>query len=239
MGHHWDHQSYYEILEVPRDAHESEIRIAYHRARETYNKDNVALLSVFTPEEAEALLQLVEEAYSILSHPESRRAYDQKLLRERGENVERHAAEFFLTQDSAEFSTPEPLPEFVFKEEASVPSRPAPASRHSESPRREGKTPISSYEVDPAIEETIRSEEMFSGDFLRLVREYKNIDIDQITDYTRIGKDYLNALEREDFDTLPAPVFVRGFLIQLARLYKLDEAKLCKAYLDRLKAYKK
>src|SRR5690606_25984006 len=113
MGHHWDQQSYYEILEVPRDAHESEIRIAYNRAKQTYAKDNMALMSVFTPEEAEALSKLVEEAYIILSHPESRKAYDQKLHRERGGQVDRHAAEFFLSQATSDSATRDPLPEFV------------------------------------------------------------------------------------------------------------------------------
>ena len=79
----------------------------------------------------------------------------------------------------------------------------------------------------------------FHGSFLRIVREYKNLDIDQITEHTRIGKDYLHAIERDDFDFLPAPVFVRGFLVQLAKLYGLDEALLCSAYLERLKAHKK
>lgn len=239
MGRHWDHQSYYEILEVEKDAHESEIRVAYHRARQTYSKDNVALLSVFTPEEAAALLELVEEAYTILSHPESRKAYDQKLIRERGDAPERHAADFFLLSDepgTAEdkfpvftVTPPEPAPE------------PQPTAQPDNSARRNsglGRTPLSTYEIDPDIEATMAAETSFSGGFLKVVREYKNLDIDQISEHTRIGKEYLRAVEAEDYDRLPAPVFVRGFLVQLARIYGLNTDQLCKSYLERLRAHK-
>ncbi len=231
---HWDHQSYYEILEVDKDAHESEIRIAYHRAQQTYAKDNVALLSVFTPEEASALLELVEEAYTILSHPETRRAYDQKLVRERGEQVERHAADYFLRNAAGELPS-EPFPTFE-----STPAEPSETKKSPQSQsRNQGRTPLSTYDIDPEIEQTIASEQNFTGSFLRVVREYKNLDIDQISELTRIGKDYLHAVEREDFNSLPAPVFVRGFLIQLARIYNLNESALCSSYLERLKAHKK
>lgn len=50
------------------------------------------------------------------------------------------------------------------------------------------------------------------GPRLRAAREARNLTIEQAAQDTRISLRFLEALEREDFDELPAPVYVRGFL---------------------------
>jgi cytoskeletal protein RodZ len=66
---------------------------------------------------------------------------------------------------------------------------------------------------------------------LQKVREYKNVSLDQLTKYTRIGRHYLVALEANDFHSLPAQVFVRGFVAQMSRLLNLNEKIVTESYM--------
>ncbi len=50
------------------------------------------------------------------------------------------------------------------------------------------------------------------GSYLREVRESKGIGIDEAARVTRIGRNYLVAIEEEAFDKLPSTAYVKGFL---------------------------
>lgn len=65
-----DDRDYYEILGVPRDANEQEIKKAYRRLARQYHPD------VNKSPEAEARFKEINEAYQVLSDPEKRAAYD-------------------------------------------------------------------------------------------------------------------------------------------------------------------
>src|SRR5580698_7890690 len=69
-------QTYYELLDIKVSASQEEILKAYNRARATYGHNSPALYSLFNKEEAEALLKLIDEAYSVLSNQFKRREYD-------------------------------------------------------------------------------------------------------------------------------------------------------------------
>ncbi len=60
------------------------------------------------------------------------------------------------------------------------------------------------------------------GDLLRRTREEKGLSLDQVMEATRIRKEFLQALEEEDFDRLPAAVYVKGFLRNYATFLGLD-----------------
>src|SRR4051812_20950944 len=49
------------------------------------------------------------------------------------------------------------------------------------------------------------------GDELRREREIRGISLKEIADATKISKRFLDAIERNDHKTLPAPVSPRGF----------------------------
>jgi DnaJ-class molecular chaperone len=73
-------QTYYEILEVAPDASVVEIQQAYEHARETFQKDSVAVYSLFSEKEMEQIQAAVEEAYRVLIDETSRKNYDQTHL---------------------------------------------------------------------------------------------------------------------------------------------------------------
>ncbi|MCL4240214.1 MAG: helix-turn-helix domain-containing protein [Dehalococcoidia bacterium] len=60
------------------------------------------------------------------------------------------------------------------------------------------------------------------GDTLRSTREHRGLSIEQVAQDTRISARFLEALEAEQFDELPAPVYVRGFLRSYANYLKVD-----------------
>ncbi len=61
----------------------------------------------------------------------------------------------------------------------------------------------------------------------------RNLSIEQVASDTRISQRFIQALEDEQFDELPAPVYVRGFLRSYANYLKIDAQPL----LDELSRY--
>jgi len=64
------------------------------------------------------------------------------------------------------------------------------------------------------------------GTTLRNARIERGLTISQAAQDTRISPRFLEALEAEQFDSLPAPVYVRGFLRSYANYLRLDAAPL-------------
>lgn len=64
------------------------------------------------------------------------------------------------------------------------------------------------------------------GATLRAAREERALSIDQVSHDTRISARFLDALEADNYEALPAPVYVRGFLRSYASYLRLDPAPL-------------
>ncbi|MEW6057542.1 MAG: helix-turn-helix domain-containing protein [Bdellovibrionota bacterium] len=90
---------------------------------------------------------------------------------------------------------------------------------------------IKNYDRDPAMEQQISEESAFRGEFFKKTREYKNISIDELSEFTKISKAYINCIESEEFENLPAPAYLRGFLLQIAKALKLPHEKAANAYM--------
>jgi transcriptional regulator with XRE-family HTH domain len=68
------------------------------------------------------------------------------------------------------------------------------------------------------------------GDELRREREIRGISLKEIADATKISKRFLDALERNDHHTLPAPVFTRGFVREYSRYVGLNAEEMVNRY---------
>jgi transcriptional regulator with XRE-family HTH domain len=68
------------------------------------------------------------------------------------------------------------------------------------------------------------------GEELRREREIRGISLKEIADATKISKRFLEAIERNDHRTLPAPVFTRGFVREYARYLGLNVDELVTRY---------
>jgi flagellar biosynthesis protein FlhG len=76
----------------------------------------------------------------------------------------------------------------------------------------------------------------FSGGLLREVREALGIELREISERTKIGIGYLGAIEDERFEKLPAPVYVRGFLVEYVKVLGLDAGRVLETYYQRFLA---
>jgi transcriptional regulator with XRE-family HTH domain len=50
------------------------------------------------------------------------------------------------------------------------------------------------------------------GAYLRELRTARGVSLEELARTTRVGQGYLRALEADDFNQLPAPVFTKGFI---------------------------
>jgi len=69
------------------------------------------------------------------------------------------------------------------------------------------------------------------GTWLRRQRELREISLREIADVTKISIRYLEALEQDRFDILPAPVFAKGFLREYAGYVGVDPDEVVNSYL--------
>ena len=68
------------------------------------------------------------------------------------------------------------------------------------------------------------------GAYLSQERKRQNISLIEIVKVTRISLQYLEALEKDEFQTLPASIFVRGFLRTYAAQIGLDPKEVLDLY---------
>lgn len=61
------------------------------------------------------------------------------------------------------------------------------------------------------------------GEFLKRERELRGVDLPHIADSTRVPLVQLEALEADDYERLPHPVYVRGFIRAYCKCLGLDE----------------
>jgi cytoskeleton protein RodZ len=68
------------------------------------------------------------------------------------------------------------------------------------------------------------------GQMLRSAREARQFSIAELVTQTRLAKATIEALERDDFNELSKPVFVRGYLRKCAKVLDVPEEGLINAY---------
>ncbi len=74
-----DELDYYELLEVPRQAHAGALRSAYHARARSFHPDRHRGADAQTLAAAERIAKRVAEAYAVLRDPRRRKLYDEQL----------------------------------------------------------------------------------------------------------------------------------------------------------------
>ena len=97
--------------------------------------------------------------------------------------------------------------------------------------RTEPAGPTKSSSRQPPWGLGAQGEEISFGTWLRRQREIREIPMREIADVTKISIRYLEALEADRFDVLPAPVFAKGFLREYSRYVGLDPDEVVNSYL--------
>ena len=83
----------------------------------------------------------------------------------------------------------------------------------------------------------INAETEFNGRLLAKVRESRGVSLEDIARATKISLSHLRAIEADAFAELPALVYTRGFVQELAKYLKLDTAQVTKTYVRRLREF--
>ena len=107
--------------------------------------------------------------------------------------------------------------------ESVEPQRVAPASPQHDGGRR--------VVLTPEVLNQLTADTEFSGGLLRGLRETAGLSLEDMAVITKISKRYLRAIEGDDFATLPAKVYIRGFVGQYARVLGLDSGRVAQSYL--------
>lgn len=208
--------NYYDILEIDHQANQHEILIAYEKAKRTYSPQNIALYSIFSKQEAESLRSMIEEAYKVLGNQTYRNIYEKRIQAKTYTDYE-------LSFES-------------IKQSVQIESAHSSLEKNINLQVDENEKPqVENFEKNEDFENQIQSQQEWSGDFLQKVREYKKVSIDRLHEKTKVNPWYLKALESMDSKNLPAPVFVRGYVVQMAKTLGLNEKAVADSY---MKIYK-
>ena len=81
----------------------------------------------------------------------------------------------------------------------------------------------------------------WSGEYLCKIRQHFSLNLNEVAVETKVGKHNLKAIEEEDIQALPAPVYLKGFLRTYAKALGLDPYRVTEEYLERIrwKGYQK
>lgn len=294
-------RSWYEVLELRRDATQQEVEDAYDRAIALIEGRSIGGYLMLDPAAMESARNDVETAFLILSDPIERARFDAELERnERGSpplqkvpepvsaegepvnaeavNAEAEAvnaeAEAVNAEDEtagvdgeAESAEGEPEHGAMATEppharktplrilapvEAPEPERaPEPPRPALERPRiriasrpvtEEVSDPRPAHAVEPPRENDgseLPADGEINGQVIRRLREARGVSIAELSEATKISKSYLTAIEEQNLDDLPARVYLRGFLTQVARVLKVDRTRLAEGYLAFVERYRR
>lgn len=207
-----ERKNYYEILEVEANATPQAIEHAYIRARNAYSGDSVALYSLMTKDECDAILNQIEEAYSVLGFPEKRREYDRVIGT--NQNLGDARSSIPTTQEKIQY---EDFGSNLIEARVSK----------INAQKKFGLE----FNEDLEMERAIRECTDFTGEFLKKVREYKNVTVERMAEMTKVSKTFIRAIEEDDVMKLPADVYTRGYVYQYAKVLKLNPDQVAGSYL--------
>ena len=213
---------HYRLLDVAPAAPSKEIQQSYDLLKRAFDPDYPFRHPGLSPAQVERIGAVVENAYRTLIFLETRSEYDRKLVEEGVLLPEQaHRAE----QETALAVHPAASGSGVTDTVASLPvsGRDAPA-----------KAPAAGEQAAGAPAAVPGRGIPVTGTTLREHREGRNLSLEAIGERTKIRPSILEALEADRFADLPEPVFLRGFLRQLAVCLGLDPAAVSREYMERI-----
>lgn len=200
--------NYYEVLEIPLDASSYEIREAYKEALSIYNEDSLTTYSLFTDDERDKILEKVEEAFLTLIDEVRRADYDRMLV-DSG-NVDDHILHGKHQREPTQLISS---------------SRVAYSNAISNMVRKK----IEEKDVEEIAHEVL-SKELISGNDLKKLREAIGIKLEEVFEITRISVSVLDAIENDQFESLPAAIYLKNFLRQYGEILQIDSKRIIEGY---------
>jgi curved DNA-binding protein CbpA len=204
----FESDNYYDILQIAPDAGKDAVRLAYRQAQGLYSENSMATYALFSDGQRQTLLAAIEKAFETLIDDEKRAAYDQMLI------------------DTGVMDTTD----FTGRTQRELASRSEGTSREV-SLRRWSAKQAEKPEIRQLIE-ALLSGPRLSGPQLKELREAYGIELSEIYAAVRINKDMMSAIEADRVEDLPAPVYLKQFLKNLAQILQLDPSLVVERYLE-------
>jgi flagellar biosynthesis protein FlhG len=242
-------QTHYRVMEVVPKSSSKEIQAAYQILKRACAIESTPLLPILGDESLVALQTRIEEAYRNLIFLESRVLYDKSLV-DTGV-LELHDIRG-LHNEVPIAPIAAAAPESPV--EAKVPvAGPAPATAVPAIPASAAAGPLpgplaGATEATPSDTAVAAPEEgsaaapgigavpralPTTGEALRLERQRLGQTLESIASRTKIRQAFLIAIEQEQWDRLPSPVFLRGFVREFALCLGLPADPVTRALLSR------
>jgi DnaJ-class molecular chaperone len=207
-------QDHYEVLDVSPSATPEEIERAYRLATATYTDRSLACYSIYDDREVEALRDRIETAFKVLGDADARDAYDRAIGGTAGAEAIDAAGEPRVPMGGVDPDRWREVPLAAPGARVDLPAA-------SEAFR----------ELEADVEEDEGGE--FDGGTLRRARLRRGIELETISDVTKVSISNLRHIEEERFTELPATVYVRGFLKAYASTIGLDPQRVATSYIER------
>jgi curved DNA-binding protein CbpA len=204
----FESDNYYAILQIAPDAGKDVIRRAYRQALGIYGEDSMATYALFSDDQRQTLLAAIEKAFETLMDDDERAAYDQMLI------------------DSGALEATD----FSDRTRRELAARSDGTSREVSLCRWAAKQ-AEAPEMRQHIE-AILSGPRLSGPQLKELREAYGIELSEIYAAVRINKDVMKAIEADRIEDLPAPVYLKQFLKNLAQILQIDPSLVVERYLE-------
>ena len=214
---------HYELLELSPDARQDEVERAYSIVRAAYERDSLALYSVFDSRDSSAIRDRIDLAYHVLSDPHSRRRYDEAL------GVDRKKQPPTAQRPSVSAR--------AFDEAAAAALDTADAQ--AEAVPEQLDIPVVQQATEVTYQELADEESgEYDGAKLRRERMRRGVELDEISQITKVNPKHLENIEHERFDDLPDAVYVRGYVVAYARTLRLDAPAVAHSFMARVEAHR-
>ena len=210
-------QDYYTLLGISPKASFDEVRSAYDEAVSIYSSDSVATYTLFTEKEREQILSRLLDAYKTLTNTQLRREYNHSLI-QKGE----------LSAEEIGFSSAE--------DSISVKGKLREVS--AESLMQEEQKAQDYNQLPETNLDLFENETPITGKSIKMLRTTREISLEEIYRKTNIPKKTLEDIEEENFEELPAFVYLKGFLKNYAKILGIDQTRMVNGYVKRYREWK-
>lgn len=211
-----DGLNYYEILKIPVNASFIEIKRAYRDVLSIYDEDSFATYSLFSNGERDNILKAIEKAFLTLIDEDKRADYDRMLV---------DSGQLDMSVIRKEQKKPTPL--FRTNDVTNV-------ENLAERVRKKSKE----KEVEKLANE-ILSKDLISGSDLIELRKAVGVELSEIDVVTKISVSVLKSIEENQFENLPADIYLKNFLKSYAEVLQIDSQKIVDGYLKNISHFQK
>ena len=210
-------QNYYTLLGISPEATFEEVRSAYDQAMSIYSADSIATYSLLTREERERMLSRLVDAYKTLTNSQLRKEYNSFLV-EKGElSPQEMGLSSLGDSDTAKGKLRDVSVESLVQREE----------------RTENKNQLSGDNLD--LPGNLTS---VTGRDIKMLRIAGDISLEEVYRKTNIPKKTVEDIEEENFENLPALVYLKGFLKTYAKVLNINEDQMVDGYIERFLEWK-